>query len=84
MKRRVISGIFDLIYLSILVFMFIANKKHIILSHRAVGLLMLLLVFVVVVRICLDKEKEIKKKVIESIAYLLFAVIVFALVIWLF
>ncbi|WP_027431300.1 hypothetical protein [Lachnospira multipara] len=84
MKRRVISGIFDLIYLSLLVFMFIANKKHIILSHRTVGLLMLLLVFVVVVRICLDKEKEIKKKVIESIAYLLFAVIVFALVIWLF
>lgn len=84
MKRRVISGVFDLIYLSILVFMFIANKKHIILSQRTVGLLMLLLVFVVVVRICLDKEKEIKKKVIESIAYLLFAVIVFALVIWLF
>lgn len=84
MKRRVISGVFDLIYLSILVFMFIANKKHIILSHRTVGLLMLLLVFVVVVRICLDKEKEIKKKVIESIAYFLFAVIVFALVIWLF
>ncbi|SEF81682.1 hypothetical protein [Lachnospira multipara] len=82
--RKYLSGIFDLIYLSLLVFMFIANKKHIILSHRTVGLLMLLLVFVVVVRICLDKEKEIKKKVIESIAYLLFAVIVFALVIWLF
>lgn len=82
--RKYLSGVFDLIYLSILVFMFIANKKHIILSHRTVGLLMLLLVFVVVVRICLDKEKEIKKKVIESIAYLLFAVIVFALVIWLF
>ena len=82
--RKYLSGVFDLIYLSILVFMFIANKKHIILSHRTVGLLMLLLVFVVVVRICLDKEKEIKKKVIESIEYLLFAVIVFALVIWLF
>ena len=82
--RKYLSGVFDLIYLSILVFMFIANKKHIILSHRTVGLLMLLLVFVVVVRICLDKEKEIKRKVIESIAYLLFAVIVFALVIWLF
>lgn len=82
--RKYLSVVFDLIYLSILVFMFIANKKHIILSHRTVGLLMLLLVFVVVVRICLDKEKEIKKKVIESIAYLLFAVIVFALVIWLF
>ena len=82
--RKYLSGVFDLIYLSILVFMFIANKKHIILSHITVGLLMLLLVFVVVVRICLDKEKEIKKKVIESIAYLLFAVIVFALVIWLF
>lgn len=82
--RKYLSGIFDLIYLSLLVFMFIANKKHIILSHRTVGLLMLLLVFVVVVRICLDKEKEIKKKVIESIAYVLFAVIVFALAIWLF
>lgn len=82
--RKYLSGILDLIYLSLLVFMFIANKKHIILSHRTVGLLMLLLVFVVVVRICLDKEKEIKRKVIESIAYLLFAVIVFALVIWLF
>ncbi|SDN24005.1 hypothetical protein [Lachnospira pectinoschiza] len=82
--RKYLSRVFDLIYLSLLVFMFIGYKKHIILSHRTVGLLMLLLVFVVVARICLDKEKEIKKKVIESIAYVLFAVIVFALAIWLF